>query len=173
MAAKDFSADAIAQLLGITARRLQQLAAEGFIPKGERGRYPLVESVQGYVRYLKQTQRATSRSSEHQRLAKAQAVKVEMANLRQAGQLILHEQVFELLAKLTTEITSGLESIPGRTASEFASISDPALIRQRQQDEHRKLRDILANTLELFAESCEDLEATGESGEAAEATSSE
>lgn len=43
----------IARLLLLTERRVQQLAAEGVLPKGERGRYGLVACVQGYVRYLK------------------------------------------------------------------------------------------------------------------------
>jgi hypothetical protein len=41
---KSHPGTAIAKLLNITERRLQQLAKEGVIPKTERGRYPLVES---------------------------------------------------------------------------------------------------------------------------------
>lgn len=51
----NFPADTIADLLGITPRRLQQLAAEEFVPRSERGLYPLVGSVQGYIRSLKQS----------------------------------------------------------------------------------------------------------------------
>lgn len=42
----------IAKLLMISERRVQQLTAEGVIPKAERGRYELASSVQGYIRFL-------------------------------------------------------------------------------------------------------------------------
>jgi hypothetical protein len=55
----DFPAETIARLLGITTRRLQQLAAEGWVPRGrQRGTYPLVGATQGYISYLRQLVRA-------------------------------------------------------------------------------------------------------------------
>ena len=45
---------AIARLLNVTERRVQQLAAQGVIPRATRGEYPLVGSVQGYVRFLQE-----------------------------------------------------------------------------------------------------------------------
>lgn len=42
----------IAKLLRLTPRRVQQLTAEGVIPKAERGRYELAPAVQGYIDYL-------------------------------------------------------------------------------------------------------------------------
>lgn len=44
----------IADLLMVSERRVQQLAKEGVIPKAERGRYELVPTVQGYIRYLQE-----------------------------------------------------------------------------------------------------------------------
>lgn len=44
----------IAKLLMLTERRVQQLVDAGFIPKAARGKYDLVGSVQGYVRFLKE-----------------------------------------------------------------------------------------------------------------------
>jgi hypothetical protein len=169
----DFPAETIAQLLGLTPRRLQQLAAEGFIPRSERGLYPLVGAVQGYIRYLKEHSREANRSSEHQRLARAQAVKVEMENYRRAGESVLREQVFELLMKLSAEVVGALEGIPGRTANEYAASQDPAFIRQRQQDELRAVRSILADTLEQFAQSLEDRAEYGEGAQAAAPASAE
>ena len=45
---------AIARLLNITERRVQQLAADRIIPRAQRGQYPLVGAVQGYVRFLQE-----------------------------------------------------------------------------------------------------------------------
>lgn len=41
----------IGNILGISARRVQQLAQEGVLPKAGRGRYQLVACVQAYIRY--------------------------------------------------------------------------------------------------------------------------
>ena len=38
-------------LLDVTERRIQQLAREGIIVRDKRGRYDLIPSIQGYVRY--------------------------------------------------------------------------------------------------------------------------
>lgn len=152
----DFPAETIAQLLGVTPRRLQQLAAEGFVPKSERGLYPLVGSVQGYIRYLKEHSREASRGTEHARLARAQAVKVEMENYRRAGEYILRADVHDMLTELATTLVGSLEGIPGRTANEYAGLTDAARIRERQQDELRNVRSVLADTLEKFAQSLED-----------------
>lgn len=43
----------IAGLLEITERRLQQLVAEGWIPRAACGQYSLRDSVRGYIRSLK------------------------------------------------------------------------------------------------------------------------
>ena len=40
-------------LLDVTERRIQQLAREGVMVRDKRGRYDLIPSIQGYVRYLR------------------------------------------------------------------------------------------------------------------------
>jgi hypothetical protein len=52
-AAQDHPIETIARLLGISPRRIRQLTAAGVIPRSSRGRYPLVGSIQGYVRLLR------------------------------------------------------------------------------------------------------------------------
>ena len=49
-----YPVDAIAKLLNISPRRIQQLVALEVIPRGERGRYDLLRCVRGYVMYLQQ-----------------------------------------------------------------------------------------------------------------------
>ena len=43
---------ALARVLKLTTRRVNQLAAEGVIPKTGRGRFELAPAVQGYIAYL-------------------------------------------------------------------------------------------------------------------------
>lgn len=46
----------------ITPRRIQQLVRNGCMPRAERGRYTIVEAVQGYLRFLQDEERRASRS---------------------------------------------------------------------------------------------------------------
>src|SRR5690554_4944951 len=59
-----YPAEVVSRLLNLTERRLQQLAREGIIPKAAHGKYPLVQCVQGYIRYLQQL----ARQGEEQKL---------------------------------------------------------------------------------------------------------
>ena len=54
MAAPLYPAKTIANLFNLTERRVQQMAAEGIIPKAERGKYELVGCVRGYIKYLQE-----------------------------------------------------------------------------------------------------------------------
>jgi phage terminase Nu1 subunit (DNA packaging protein) len=143
------------------------------VPKAERGKYPLIGSVQGYIRYLKESTRSASRSSEHQRLARAQSVKVEMENRYRAGQYIMQDQVHEMLSVLLTNLVATMEGIPGRTANEYAASDDPAHIRRRQQDELRNVRTVIADSLDEFAQSLEDRARDSDDDKTAEAADAE
>ncbi len=51
--ATSFNITAISKLLKLTERRIQQLAKDNIIPKAERGKYDLINSVHGYIDFLK------------------------------------------------------------------------------------------------------------------------
>ena len=53
----EVSAGFLSGLLGITDRRVQQLAAQGVLPKASRGRYPMAGCVRAYVQFLQNTKK--------------------------------------------------------------------------------------------------------------------
>ena len=165
MAAGQFDVRTIAKLLMIDERRIQQLVKEGWIPRGERGSYTLVESVQGYIKYLKEHGRETQRGTEHARLARAQAMKVEMDNFRRMGELQSTAQVEETTQGLVVMMKTGHAAIPGRIANELAAITEPPVIYQRLQEELRAIERLCVDFLEKRAAT---LEAMPEPGEAAQ-----
>ena len=152
-----FPVEAIAKLLMLDVRRVQQLRKQGWIPDNGRGEYGLVESVQGYVRFLKEGSKENNRGSEQARLARAQAVKVEMQNFRQMDELIVAEQSDETLRGLTITMRSSHEGLPGRLASEFAAITDAPVIYQRLQAELRAVDNLCADFLEKRAATLESM----------------
>lgn len=148
-----FPARIIGSLLDLTERRLQQLVAEGWIPRAVRGQYSLRDSVRGYIRYLKQHSRENTRGNETARLARAQATKVEMENYRRMGELAAWPQVDEMMRGLVVQMKSAHESLPGRLASELAAITEPPKVYQRLQTELRRIDHLLADHLEKCADS--------------------
>lgn len=89
--------EVVAKFLNITPRRVQQLASEGVIPKGQRGHYHLVGAIRGYIKFLQE--RAEGRSAEggelydeRTRLARLQSDELEMKLLERRGQLVNVEQ---------------------------------------------------------------------------------
>src|SRR6185369_16660872 len=128
-----FDVRTIAKLLMLDERRIQQLTKEGWIPRDERGKYSLIGSVQGYIRYLKEHTRENQRGTEHSRLARAQAIKVEMENFRRMGELQTTQHVEETTMGLVNIMKAAHEGLPGRLASELAGINDAPVIYQRLQ----------------------------------------
>lgn len=157
-----FTVQVIAKLLMIDERRIQQLVKEGWIPRGERGRYTLVESVQGYITYLKEHGRETQRGTEHARLARAQAMRVEMENFKRMGELQTTAQVEETTQGLVVMMKTSHAAIPGRLANELAAITEPPRIYQRLQDELRAIDNQCADFLQKRAAALEAMPEPGQ-----------
>lgn len=121
----------LARLLNLTPRRIQQLAAEGVIPKDERGKYLLIPAVQQYVKYLQEKVGGGSGvadlSSQRARLAKEQADKIERENAVRNGQLIPADQYVRALADVSNQAIPILESMPGELRLRHPSIETAVL----------------------------------------------
>ena len=98
-AAAEISTTELAALLGVTARRVQQLALDGTIVPVRRGYFQLGDAVQRYINFLSKPQiseaeqklETAKRQSEAQlKLSKAQLAKMEVEELK--GKL--HRLVF-------------------------------------------------------------------------------
>ena len=87
----------LARLFVLTPRRIQQLAAEGIIPKGSHGSYPLAPAITGYVTWLQKKVSGETDSvdltTQRARLAKEQADKTAMENAQLRGVLVHADDV--------------------------------------------------------------------------------
>jgi phage terminase Nu1 subunit (DNA packaging protein) len=108
--------------------------------------------------------------SQRERLAKAQAEKVEMENEQRRGRTIDAGQVEETMLGLAAYLAREHDALPGRVANELAGINEPAVIRSRLLEECRAIREGLAqfssrtaDALSDLAEECDDLPAAAES----------
>jgi len=116
----------IARLLDLTERRVQQLARDGIIPASartgpERGRYDLVGTVRGYVRYLRElaTRSQTGAADfgvERARLIKAKADLAEMDAAVRRGDLLPAAQVEGAWIAVLARLRARLLVLPDRLA---------------------------------------------------------
>lgn len=155
----------MAALLDLTERRLQQLAAEGWIPRPDRGHYSLRDSVRGYIRYLKQHSRQQGRGNEHAGLARAQRHKVELENFKRMGELQVTAQVDETCHGLIGTLKANVEGLPGRLSSELADKQAPHIY-QRLQVELKSVLTVCADYLEKRADALGTLSEPLEDSEA-------
>ena len=118
--ATSFNIQAIAKLLKLSERRIQQLAKEGVIPKAERGKYDLIGSVQGYIDYLKAKVGGEFTAEEvlknKNKLLKAKAELAEIDKMKASGELIPKEEVKRTWLELVQKVKQKLLSIPNKVA---------------------------------------------------------
>lgn len=115
-------ADRLCKLLDLGIRRLQQLADEGIIKKSDRGRYDLVESVRGYVKFLRDRtlgpdQAANTYAEQRARLTRARADEEELKARQLAGELIPAAQLENAWGAVVDVMRLRLLAIPAKVAA--------------------------------------------------------
>lgn len=111
----------MARLLCVSPRRVQQLAKEGVIPKAQRGEYPLVPCVQGYIRYLQDEARQGANGSPEMaevktRLARAKAEREELKVREIRKELVRAKDVIEAWSEILHVFRTRMRAIPSRVA---------------------------------------------------------
>lgn len=147
-AADGYEARIIAELLGVSVRRLQQLSDEGYVSRLAHGKYPLVGAVQGYIKFLKSRQ--PQEKSERARLEGAQRAKIEMQLRRQRGELLPAAMADETLNVASNIFIGELDGRASRLANEIAG-KDPPAARDLILEDNRRIRNVVADHLERRA----------------------
>ncbi|MES2685690.1 MAG: DUF1441 family protein [Pseudomonadota bacterium] len=109
----------LASYLGLTDRRIQQLAADGEIPPGEDGKYWLLASCKGYMTYLQRAAQGKAVSDDGKKkqgvqieLLQAQRDSAQMELDKKRGLLLPIDQVREGVVRLLKVLTEGADSLP-------------------------------------------------------------
>ena len=136
--ATSFNIQAIAKLLKLSERRIQQLAKEGVIPKAERGKYDLIGSVQGYIDYLKAKVGGDFTAEEvlknKNKLLKAKAELAEIEKMKATSELIPQEEVKSSWLELVHKLKQKLLSIPNKVSPILVNIKNTNEIKLILQD---------------------------------------
>lgn len=108
----------LSQWLGITERRIQQLAKEG-LPRVGRGDYKLRESVVFYIGYLQRLLEENNNNTilaEKIRMMRAKATKAEIDAEKAGGSVLNAQKVGQEAMVLASVIKDEILSLPGKLA---------------------------------------------------------
>ena len=136
--ATSFNITAIAKLLKLTERRVQQLAKDDIIPKAERGKYDLISSVHGYIDFLKAKAGGDFTAEDviknKNKLMKAKAEIAEIEKMKATGELIPKQEVKNTWLELINKVKQKLLTIPNKVAPIIVSIKNTNEIKLILQD---------------------------------------
>ena len=122
----------LAEILGITVRRTNQLVSEGILDKQDGGLYELGPSVQAYIRFKCSSvmtaedlavSRAKAKAEADLKTAKSNVAMLEAAELE--GKMHRSEDVAAMTEDLIYTIRGALMALPGRLAVDVAAVSTP------------------------------------------------
>lgn len=134
------SAKFIAELFGVTVRRIQQLTQDGIIGTievGKRRKYNLAQTVRAYIDHLKVKASNQDKSSEDARFesekleaeARIKKAKAEIAELELdeiSGKLHNAEDVEAVMTDNILRVRSALLAMPGRLAKDVVNADTPS-----------------------------------------------
>lgn len=152
-----YRTEVIAQLFGVTVRRVQQLTQEGIIstvstPEGRR--YDLAPTIQRYIKYLSDKAYGKSRSEAEAKL-KENKLKAEVAlkesqselhRLRTeiaAGRYVSVEEVKLDYSRFFISFKKFALSIPSKIAGRLAGFVDPVEVRQLENELQKEIAKLL------------------------------
>jgi len=119
----------IAIILGLTARRIQQLTQDGILSTTTSSRYNLAESMQAYVEFRsrKETDANEVEKSEAElSIKKAKAIITVLKAKELQGKMHRSEDVAAMTEDLVFTIRGMLLALPGRLAVDVSGAKEPA-----------------------------------------------
>lgn len=129
----EVSTTELAAILGVSARRIQQMAQDGTLPTIRRGSFALCKSVQRYISFLgkdklseeeEKLEKVRRQSEVTLKASKAQIAKLEASELQ--GKMHRSEDVAAMTEDLIFTIRAALVALPGRLAVDVVSAETAA-----------------------------------------------
>lgn len=121
------STQKISEILGLSDRRIRQLANEGMLVRIGHGKFDLPASIQRYVEVLKeqnQTDDEVNYQKERALLTKANRQKAELELKIMRGEVHRSEDVESVMNDMLSSFRAQMLVIPGKLAPQLISITD-------------------------------------------------
>jgi phage terminase Nu1 subunit (DNA packaging protein) len=146
----------IAEWLGISERRVQQMAAAGILPRAGRGLYDLQACVLAYVEFLRNITgvedngKKIDYAKERARLTKFKADLAEMEASQTRGDLIMAEDVHRAWVDMISHCRARLLAIPTSLAPiVYAKKSVPEITKELKAGIFEALEELSKTTFDL------------------------
>lgn len=107
------------KLVDLTAERLRQLARAGHIPKAVKGRYPLVGLVTGYIRFLRDENRAGTKTQAEGRVRDARAREIELRIAERQNRVIDLEEHDSVVDEVVGIFIAEMSALPARVTKDL------------------------------------------------------
>lgn len=122
-----------AKLLGVSEMWIGKLHKMEYVPKVGRGKWSLVAVVQGYIRFLKDEDRRSSKSASHSRMTDIKAERLEMQMRAERRELVPLDDTRLVLDTAAGLMQSSLMAVPAKYTRDVA--------------ERRRLEGLIADAL--------------------------
>ena len=140
-AATIISTAVVCQLLMLSRSRIDQLVNEGFIKRHAPGQFSLVETVQGYIRFLRDDARRHNVSAADSRVRDARAKDIEARTAQRLGRLVPLETFEEMIDNICGVVRSEFAGHPA------ACTRDLPMRRIIERDVNARLKRIAEHAL--------------------------
>lgn len=112
----------LAAALGVTRKRVEQLAVDGVVKRLGKGRFLLLQSVTGFIAWLRDEQRAASKSASAGRFQEARAADIEVrtAERQKRLQIEASEHAIAVIDEFCGPLKAELLSMPARWTNDIA-----------------------------------------------------
>ena len=141
IAEKSVSGQALGDIVGVSARRVNQLVKEKWIPKSARNTVSLKEGVQGYIAFLEDRHEKDRPTATDEELRAERARKLRLENDRTEGKIMETDAAFDAIDKICATIRIGLAALPARVTRELA-------LRRKIEDEVDRILTAVSAKLE-------------------------
>lgn len=108
-----------ARLLVLTETRVRQLCSQGYIPRPKRATVPLVGAVQGYIKFLREEDRRSSKSAADSKLKDTREREIALRIAQKDRTLIDLDEHLAVVADLCGRFGSALEGLPANVTRDI------------------------------------------------------
>ena len=143
------STDEICEIMGLSARRIQQLVDEKAIVRASHGKYDLVASIRSYNDYVKnkliEEDADLDKLREETLWIRARRLKSEAEYNIMSGELHRSSDVEEVMNKMMEFFRSQLLSYPTRSAPKVLGETDINAVREILKDDINEVMQVLSD----------------------------
>ena len=159
-----YTQQVMCEIMGITPRRIQQLAKQGILRRDSKGKFPFAPTISDYLDFLRghaaNANQAIDFNVEKARKTKAEADIAEIAAAKAKGEVVDLRDVERNLEFVFAEVKSNIRNVPQRVAPRIIGETEEYRIKEAILDELDQAMDSMADGIdwESAAEEPEDAE---------------